>query len=117
LVADCVAESDMTIAVEIDPITAALLSPIAADVVQIAREALSNVRRHSGASRVQLTLTRAGTRAVLEIADDGRGLEPGAQRGQGLDNIQLRAARLGGELRVGPGAEERGTAVRLAIPL
>src|SRR5262249_59976471 len=47
LTADFAATPDVTIAIEIDPITAVLLSPLAADVVQIAREALSNIRRHS----------------------------------------------------------------------
>jgi signal transduction histidine kinase len=117
LTADFAATPDVTIAIDIDPTTAALLSPIAADIVQIAREALSNRRRHSGASTVRLTLTRADTRAVLEIMDDGRGLEPGAQRGQGLDNMQARAGRLGGEFLISPLADQCGTVVRLAIPL
>ena len=57
------------------------------------------------------------SRAVLEITDDGVGLDPGAERGQGLDNMHMRAARLGGELLVGPGARAQGTTVTLAIPL
>jgi signal transduction histidine kinase len=117
LAAESAAEPGLQVSVEIDPVTAALLSPVAADVVQVAREALSNVRRHAGASTVRLVLTRADARAVLEIADDGRGLEAQARRGQGLDNMRARAARLGGELLVGPGADQRGTTVRLAIPL
>ena len=117
LTAEVVSDASVVVSVEIDPVTAALLSPVAADVVQIAREALSNVRRHSGASRLRLVLTRAGARAVLEIVDDGRGVDDKARRGQGLENMHARAARLGGELLIGPGAEQRGTAVRLAIPL
>jgi signal transduction histidine kinase len=55
-------------------------------------------------------------RAVLEIADDGRGPEAHARCGQGLDNMRARAARLGGELLVGPAGDKRGTTVRLSTP-
>jgi len=117
LTAELTSDDDVSAVLEIDAVTAALLSSVAADVVQIARETLSNIRRHSGASNVRLTLTRAGARAILEIVDDGRGVAANAPRGQGLDNMHARAAKLGGELLIGPGAERRGTTVRLAIPL
>jgi signal transduction histidine kinase len=40
----------------------------------------------------------------LEIIDDGRGLPPSTERGMGLGNMRARAAALGGELLVSPGA-------------
>jgi signal transduction histidine kinase len=117
LASDLAASANVLVQVEIDPVTAALLSPVAAEVVQIAREALSNIRRHAGASTARVVLSHSEARAVLQITDDGVGLDADAQRGQGLDNMHSRAARLGGELLLGPGAEAHGTTVTLAIPL
>src|SRR5215470_4695670 len=78
LAADLVSHSEVRVAVEIEPLAAVLLSRCASDVVQVAREALSNVRRHANASTVQLKLSRAGAHALLEVIDDGRGLAPSA---------------------------------------
>jgi len=49
-----------TIYVDINPVTATLLSTRSDEIVQVAREALSNVRKHAQASHVQLTLKHAG---------------------------------------------------------
>ena len=117
LAADLESHSEVRVAVEIEQLAAVLLSRCAADVVQVAREALSNVRRHAHASIVQLKLSRAGTHVLLEIIDDGRGLAPSAEGGMGLGNMRARASALEGELVIGPGEHGRGTAVRLAIPL
>jgi signal transduction histidine kinase len=117
LAADLESHSEVRVAVEIEPLAAVLLSRCAADVVQVAREALSNVRRHANASKVHLNLSRAGRRVLLEIIDDGRGLAPSTEPGLGLGNMRARAAALGGELLVGTGERQRGTTVRLAIPL
>jgi len=40
------------------------------------QEALRNVDAHAQATRVEVTVRREGPRAVLEVADDGRGIEP-----------------------------------------
>jgi signal transduction histidine kinase len=117
LVPDLAAGANVLVQVEIDPVTATLLSPVAAEVVQIAREALSNIRRHARASTAHIVLTRTEARAVLQITVDGIGLDPDARRGQGLDNMQMRAAGLDGELLIGPAADSHGTTVTLAIPL
>jgi signal transduction histidine kinase len=83
---------------------------------RVAQEALHNALRHSDASEVHVTLTRARRRVVLEIRDDGSGFDPElASGGLGLASMRERAAAVGGELRVSsaPGA---GTRVRLAVP-
>ena len=66
------------------PVTASLpdddlqLSPEAAlALLGIAREALTNVGKHSGAGRVWITLTRTADTALLSIRDDGRGFSDG----------------------------------------
>jgi signal transduction histidine kinase len=103
---------------EIDPEAAAEISQHAAEVVQLAREALSNVSRHARAATCRVSLHRQDGAALLEIDDDGRGFDPAATdgAGRGLGNLRARAARLGGrvELISAPG---EGTTVRIAIPV
>jgi PAS domain S-box-containing protein len=105
-------------AVEVDPGPASRLAGHAADVVQIAREALSNVGRHAGARTCRLTLRAEAGVAIMEIEDDGRGfvLEERIDAGWGLRNLAERARSMGGSLDIGS-APGRGTRVRLRIPL
>ena len=118
LAGDVAEESGLTVVADLDPNLAARLSPIAGDVVQLVREALSNAARHAGPGTCRVTLAEAGGWAVLEIADDGRGFDAGAVpgQGQGLPNLRERAAALRGsmELESAPG---RGTTVRIRLPL
>ena len=103
--------------VEIDPETAARLASVASDVVQLTREALSNVGRHARATTCRVSLSHEAGAARLEVDDDGSGFEPSAvRRGQGLDNLEGRATDLGGKLSVtsDPG---RGTTIRVELPL
>jgi len=96
------------------------LSPQAThELIQIAREALSNVARHSGAERASLTLSADGDVAVLTVADEGRGFDAEIRPGAGhfgLANLHDRAAAVGGELQIdsGPG---RGTRIIVRLPL
>ncbi|HSL97176.1 MAG TPA: GAF domain-containing sensor histidine kinase [Candidatus Deferrimicrobiaceae bacterium] len=96
------------------------LSPQAThELIQIAREALSNVARHSGAERASLVLSAEGDVAVLTVADAGRGFDAEIRPGAGhfgLANLHDRAAAVGGELEIdsGPG---RGTRIIVRLPL
>ena len=105
---------------EIDPGTAAALAPSAAEVVQLAREALSNVHRHAGAATCRVSLHRdeGGAAALLEVDDDGRGFDvaAGSGAGRGLPNLRARAARLGGRAEI-VSVPGEGTTVRVAIPV
>jgi two-component system, NarL family, sensor histidine kinase DevS len=109
--------SDVTTVVEVDPQVASELAPQAADVVQLVREALSNVSRHAQATTCRVSLRREGEVGVLKVDDDGRGFDPErVQRGQGLGNLATRAADLGAELRIHSDPAE-GTTVSVRIPL
>jgi signal transduction histidine kinase len=105
---------------EIDPDAAEALAADAADVVQLVREALSNVHRHAGAAtcRVSLHHDEEGAAALLEVDDDGRGfdLAVASGTGRGLGNLRARAARLGGRAEI-VSVPEEGTTVRVAIPV
>ncbi len=102
---------------EIDPDAAAAIGGQAAEVVQLVREALSNVSRHAGAATCRISLNHEDGVVWLEVDDDGRGFELTSVEGagRGLGNLRARAARLGGraEILSQPG---QGTTVRVAIP-
>jgi len=96
---------------------------VQSELLRIAQGALANVREHSGATRAALTLTCLDDQVRLDIADNGRGLDPAALparadgvRGHGLPAIRARAARLGGTLTV-ESAPGDGTVVSAAVPL
>jgi signal transduction histidine kinase len=101
---------------EIDPAAAAELAGKAGDLVQLAREALSNVGRHAGAATCRVSLYRTEDGAVLEVDDDGRGFDPAQPgAGHGLRNLRERAAALGGRAEI-TSAPGEGTRVRVTIP-
>ncbi len=91
---------------------------------RIAQEALTNVRRHSGAHQVGMRLTVGERDAELRVQDDGRGFDPGPAAGTarrastslGLMGMHERAAILGGSLRI-ESANGRGTLVVARLPL
>jgi two-component system, NarL family, sensor histidine kinase DevS len=118
LVAEVGQHSRVLAIAEVDPAVAAGLAGRAADLVQLAREALSNVRRHAQAATCRVSLYRAANGgAVLEIDDDGRGFDPAqaAGPGLGLRHVRERAERLGGraEIHSTPG---QGTRIKVTIP-
>jgi signal transduction histidine kinase len=75
---------------------------LAEQVLAVLREALSNAARHSGATRVDVTVDTdaAGALTVL-VRDNGRGIQDTGRR-SGLANMADRARQLGGQLRVSP---------------
>jgi len=89
------------------------------EIVQIAREAVSNVGRHSGATRAELRLVATDDEATLTIADDGVGFDPSARLGSGhfgLANLRDRAAAIAGTISIESRAGE-GTRIIVRIPL
>jgi len=103
--------------VEIDETVAAELASTASDVIQAAREALSNVGRHASATTCRVSLHREADAAVLEVDDDGKGFDPlSTRRGDGLTNLEQRAEALGGKTSI-ESALDQGTTLRISIPL
>ncbi|SFB87046.1 cache domain-containing protein [Salipiger profundus] len=85
---------------------------------RIAQEALTNIERHSGASRVEMDLRGHRRGATLRISDNGTGIDPDTPKGRpgiGLRNMQERMDQLGGTLRVL--SSRAGTAIEAQIPL
>jgi signal transduction histidine kinase len=87
---------------------------VAAQLLLVLREALSNAVRHAHASQVEVTVAAAQD-LVLVVRDNGAGLTGSARR-SGLANLTQRAAQLGGTLHLGP-AGESGTELRWQVPL
>jgi signal transduction histidine kinase len=119
LVDDFQEKTGVTTAVQIDGGLAAEVSGQAGDIIQLIREALSNVGRHAHAATCRVSLIRTTDGALLEIDDDGQGfdIESARGKGEGLRNLEERADSLGGELEVEGGAESDGTTIRVRIPL
>jgi signal transduction histidine kinase len=106
-----------TVDVEVDAELAATVSSRSQELVQLTREALSNVARHAQATHSILRLAREGSTAVLMIEDDGVGFDVGADvAGNGLRNMRERATAMGGTLRVTSRAG-KGTKLRLTFPV
>jgi signal transduction histidine kinase len=83
-----------------------------------AQEALTNVRRHSAADRVEMRLDYGPEATTLTVEDHGPGapvaLGPGDGGGYGLTGMRERAELLGGRLTAGPTAD--GFRVELWLP-
>jgi len=68
-------------------------------VYQVVREALTNVRKHSGSSVCRVQMHFAAHPFLIEVSDEGRGIGPG-QAGYGLVGMRERTAGIGGRLEV-----------------
>ena len=83
----------------------------------IAHNALTNVMRHAGASRVVINLDCADDRLRLSVSDDGIGLPQDYEvRGHGFRNMRADAERMGGGLEVQSSEIDGGTTVSCVIP-
>jgi signal transduction histidine kinase len=84
------------------------------DLVRIVQEALTNVLKHAGASRVEVAIGGTGSGLTVTVRDDGHGIRGGATAGEGLANMRRRAERLGASLDVA--SSSAGTTVTIALP-
>lgn len=103
--------------VEVDEKAELRLGSQAGELVQLTREALSNVGRHSRAATCLVRLRAGPKGTVLTISDDGQGfsLRQVRGRGQGLRNMRERALGIGGRLSI-TSDPARGTRLRLVVP-
>lgn len=78
------------------------------------QEALTNVARHSGATRIDIQLERNGDRIHLKLKDNGHGFKNGnAPGGLGLVGMHARARSIDGELTI---QSQDGVAIELWAP-
>jgi signal transduction histidine kinase len=110
---------DSGLAVDVQGPEAALpLSRVTqAQLYGIAREALANVVKHSGAETATVRIRENGGRVIMEVVDDGCGFENGMPLlgHHGLESMRSRAREIEGrfEVRSSPGG---GTLVRVNVP-
>jgi len=86
---------------------------------RIVQESLTNVARHSGASRVDISMRVEEGELLLSVEDDGKGLATGPlvdSKGLGVVGMRERASLIGGTLSIGAGAGG-GVRIELRIPL
>lgn len=88
--------------------------PVAADLLAVLREALSNVARHASASTVHVAV-QVDSEVTVSVSDDGRGIPADLVR-SGLDNLARRAQKRGGSLSVESG-RSAGTHLTWRVPL
>jgi signal transduction histidine kinase len=100
------AVADLTPALGFEPILRIIdLTPdrlsedVAADLVAVLHEALSNVARHAGAGVVDVDVTMRGDGITVDVRDDGRGMGAATRR-SGLANLRRRAERHDGTLTI-----------------
>ena len=108
--------ADGLLEVELDVDTSIRLAPDEQiEIFRIVQEGLANVRKHSNATRAEVTIGQRpfGERYVT-ITDDGEGFEDDGGAGQGLKNMRARAASIDGgfSLRSTPG---RGTRLEVVL--
>ena len=101
--------------------TRPLATTVQKQIYWIAREALLNALRHSGATRVEAEIEYLPRKFRVVVRDDGTGIDPQALRAArnshwGLTTMQERAADIGAKVRVWSRPGE-GTEVEISLPL
>lgn len=111
------------VVVELDLEEGLEVSPgVELQLLRIIQEALSNVRKHSGAGKATVTVCREGDRIVAAVRDDGVGfdpqLRPAASKGPrfGLAIMRERAEGVGGTMQLISSTGD-GTVVAVDLPL
>ena len=85
-------------------------------LTRVLREAVSNVIKHSEASRCEVRCTVAEGSLILTVRDNGRGIAADLHRGQGMSSMKRRAKKMSGQCLV----ESRpgyGVVISLTVPL
>src|SRR4051812_35826503 len=101
--------------VELDVSPERLPAQVEVAVYYTVAEALANVTKYAGATRVRVSVRSGGDDVLVEVADDGRGgADP--RCGSGLRGLADRVESLGGRLEI-ESRDGSGTIVRAVVPL
>jgi len=120
--------SRIEVEVEIPPEMGRLPSDAEIALFRVVQECLTNIHRHSGSATAKVRLSREKERILLEISDQGKGIEAeklkniarAGRSGVGLNGMRERLRQLGGALEIdsdGHGTDGHGTLVRAVLPL
>jgi signal transduction histidine kinase len=95
------------------PVDTIVADDVAADLIAVVREALSNIARHAHASAAAIEVSATPAELTVDVTDNGVGIGE-TQRRSGLANLARRAERYGGSLTL---PDHEGTHLRWTIPL
>lgn len=100
------------------PVDAAISDQVAEHLLATVREALTNVGRHAKASEVSVNLSVKGGSCILQVRDNGRGLDETetGEGGLGLGNLRRRAEKLHGKLFI-ESLDTGGTLLTWQVPI
>ncbi len=114
--AELARQSGLEMVVDVEAASRIRCDPACTALFRIVQEALTNVIRHSGATRVEITLREEAGAFVLSVRDNGRGVQDAIGMGLGLVSMRERAAAIGASFLVAslPGA---GATVRVTLPV
>jgi two-component system, NarL family, sensor kinase len=99
--------------------------PIELGLFRVLQESLTNIHRHSGSARAEVTLRLFPHQVILEVRDYGKGIPrellqnfrtKGASFGVGLAGMRERVRELGGQLNIQPRAPGNSISVTLPFP-
>jgi len=108
------ATSHLTVHLLLDESPQRLGTEAETELLRIAQEAVTNVRKHARADNLWVTCRTAPPAALLRVEDDGLGLGPGRADSYGMEIMKERARRLGARLTVRP-REGGGTVVQVSV--
>jgi signal transduction histidine kinase len=87
-------------------------------VYRLVQEALTNIVKHAGASKIEVKLMKQPQQAAIEVRDNGRGFDPAltAASSHGLEGMRYRVVASGGSMQVHSAVGE-GTLITATLPL
>jgi signal transduction histidine kinase len=102
-----VAKAGLAVRLQVEGRPAQLPAGVDLSAYRIVQEALTNVVKHAGPARAQVTIRYRDHEVMVEVTDDGRGAaaptgDGRARVGHGLIGMRERVAVFGGDLEVGP---------------
>jgi signal transduction histidine kinase len=86
------------------------------NIFLVLKESINNVMKHAKATEVEINIRFVGNNMLIEIADNGKGIDSEKlnQFGNGLKNMQRRMEGIGGSFSI---LNNNGTTVKLEMPL
>jgi len=100
------------------PLDTAISEEVAEHLLATVREALTNVGRHADASEASVDLSLRGGLCILQVRDNGRGVDESevGEGGLGLVNLRRRAEKLHGQMTV-DNLDTGGTLLTWQVPM
>jgi len=113
------ARQGVEVALSTDGVTGPIPSDVALCLYRVIQEGLQNIKKHSGASRAEIKLTKVENNLELILKDFGCGFDPGAVKnrsGIGIESMGERIRQLNGDFTI-DSELGKGTSIRATVPL